>query len=360
MLARMARGAGAAAVFAALPAAAGAQVAVSSAAEAIKLTGRTHLQFNTTSAGNDSVPASTFTLRRARIVAEIKVNDFVSGKVEPEYGENRVNLRDAWVRLNFGPGFRWTMGQFKRPFDTFQLRTSTQILMIEREGFVRGVDTCAGVGSICTLSRLSSRLEYSERDIGFMFDGRIGSSPLHYYAAVMNGAGDNHRTDDNDTKSYTGRITYAVEGLEIGAHVGAHDYVNDSTATNEYAVAFGADVDWGEFEAAGPHIRAGVMYGDNWRNLTTPEPTTFLAAQAAATYRIPVRDNPMVYAVGPLLRVSWGDPDRGVGSDDGWLVTPGVAVFLTGRNKVAANVDIWSPATGDTEYSLKVQSYLYF
>ncbi|MGD2136446.1 MAG: porin, partial [Gemmatimonadales bacterium] len=335
-----------------------AQVEITSKATTIKLTGRAHTQFDHTSV--DGAPSSTFTLRRARIVAEVTVNDFVFGKVEPEYGRGNVNLRDAYLRLTFSPSLRATIGQFKRPFDAFQLRTSTQILMIERDGPIRGVDTCAGVGSVCSLSRFTSRLEYSERDIGIMVHGAVGTTPFTYYAAVQNGRGDNHRVDENGTKSFTGRLEYGVDGLRIGAHVGAHDYPNDSTGTDEYAVAFGADVDWGEYERPGPHVQAGFVYGDNWRNLTTPEPTTFVAAQAAATYRFPVRDNPFVYAVGPVARVSWGDPDRGVGSDDGWLFTPGVAAFFTGRNKVAANVDIWVPAVGDTQYSLKVQTYMHF
>jgi len=162
----------AAVILGALPGGATAQVAVSSQAETIKLTGRAHTQFDHSSV--DTEPATTFLLRRARIVAEIKVNDFVSGKVEPEYGRGSVILRDAYLRLTFGPSFRWTIGQFKRPFDAFQLRSSTQILTVEREGNIRGVDTCAGVGGICSFSRLTSKLEFSERDIGIMVDGRIG------------------------------------------------------------------------------------------------------------------------------------------------------------------------------------------
>ena len=66
--------------------------------------------------------------------------------------------------------------------------------------------------------------------------------------------------DENGTKSYTGRLEYRGSGLTFGAHVGAHDYPNDSTGTDEYAVAFGADVDWGQYEQPGAHIKAGVVY----------------------------------------------------------------------------------------------------
>jgi hypothetical protein len=233
--------------------------------------------------------------------------------------------------------------------------------MIERPGDIRGVESCAAYGlSQCSFSAFTAGLEYSERDIGFMFDGSLGSSPLHYYVAMMNGRGDNHAVDENGTKSYTGRIEYGVAGLTIGAHVGVHDYINDSTATDEYAVAFGGDVDWGEYEAIGPHVKAGVVYGDNWRNLTTPEPSKFFSTQVAATYRFPVSVGERLYAVGPMARVSYGNPDTDVSGDDGWLTTAGLTFFFVGRNKFAVNVDVWNPSTGETEYSAKAQTYFYF
>ena len=62
----------------------------------------------------------------------------------------------------------------------------------------------------------------------------------------------------------------------------------------------------------------------------------------------------------PLLRLSVGDPDTGRDADAGTVFTPGVMFYFQGRNKIGANLDIYSPQTGDTELSLKVQTYLYF
>ncbi len=64
--------------------------------------------------------------------------------------------------------------------------------------------------------------------------------------------------------------------------------------------------------------------------------------------------------VEPVGRVSWGDPDTDVSDDHGWLFTPGFVVYFSGRNKIGLNLDIWSPATGDSETSLKAQAYLHF
>ena len=64
--------------------------------------------------------------------------------------------------------------------------------------------------------------------------------------------------------------------------------------------------------------------------------------------------------VEPLARISWGDPDLDTDDDSGLLVTPGFMVYIMGRSKIGANFDIYSPATGDKEFSFKIQSFLYF
>ena len=62
----------------------------------------------------------------------------------------------------------------------------------------------------------------------------------------------------------------------------------------------------------------------------------------------------------PLVRVSYGDPDTDAGGDHGWLLTPGVNVHFTGRNRLALNLDYWSPDTGNAEWSFKSQMFFYF
>jgi hypothetical protein len=34
--------------------------------------------------------------------------------------------------------------------------------------------------------------------------------------------------------------------------------------------------------------------------------------------------------------------------------------YVSGRTKIGVNMDFWSPQTGKSEHSLKVQSFLYF
>ncbi|GIW52171.1 MAG: hypothetical protein KatS3mg081_1526 [Gemmatimonadales bacterium] len=334
--------------------AAAAQVSLSSQAAQIRLSGRVQTQFNTTSV--DGEPASDFLIRRARFSAEVTINDFVSGKVEPEYGEGRVQLRDAYLRLSFGPAFRVTAGQFKRPFDLFELTSSTQILVIERAGDIRGVNACAGPGGVCSFSRLTERLQFADRDIGVMVDGADRSGRLSYFAAITNGAGQNQR-DENGAKSFTARARFVLaDGVAVAGNLALHDYV--AAGGDARAAAWGGDLEIGNFDE-GLHVQAGLVAGENWRNLTAGDPSTFLAVQGIVTYKSPVSGSRYLEAVEPVGRVSWSDPALGGAADGGWLFTPGIVLHFAGRNKLAVNVDLWR-SSAVAEWSLKIQSYLYF
>lgn len=333
------------------------QVEIRSRASQITLTGRVHTQWNSTSVGSENL-TSVFLIRRARLTAQIKLNDLVSGKVQPDFGAGKITLKDAYFRLGFSPSFRMTIGQFKRPFDLFELTSSTQILVVERAGGIRGVSTCAGPGGICSLSRFTEKLGFSDRDIGVMFDGRP-SEQFRYMASIANGTGAN-KAEENSAKSFTGRVEFTpLTDLRLSANLGLHDYPNATTATDETAAAYGADVEWGNF-SSGLHLQAGVVAGDNWKNLDAAgDPSSFLTAQLIASFRQPVTSQ-WIEAIEPVFRVSWGDPNTDLDDDEGLLFTTGAAFFFTGRNKIAANIDIWSPTTGNTEYSLKLQSYIHF
>lgn len=335
-----------------------AQVQIRSRAAQITVTGRVQLQWNTTSV--DGPISNEFLIRRARLTAEVKVNDLISGKVQPDFGEGELDLKDAYMRLSFAPGFRATLGQFKRPFDLFELTSSTQILVVERAGGIRGVDTCSGIDGLCSFSRFSEKLEYSDRDIGVMLDGNPNGSRVTYMLSVTNGTGSN-AADENGAKSFTGRIEFeAREDLVVGGNIGVHDYLDETGAENDYAFAFGGDVELGNY-SEGLHVQGGFVAGDNWQNLdASGSPSTFFSAQGIVAYKIPVQTSRFVEAVEPLGRISWGDPDTDADDDAGILLTPGFVAHFSGRNKIAANLDIWSPSQGDTEFSLKVQSYLHF
>jgi hypothetical protein len=329
--------------------------------------GRFHMQFNTTSvdsAGGAAVPYSEFLLRRARLTFDVRFNDLISARIEPDYstigGVGLFSLRDAYVRLRFGSGLQATAGQFKRPFDLFELTSSTQILVVERSGAIRGVGACGTQNTVCSLSTLSAGLFYSDRDAGLMLDGDLLPGRLHYAVAATNGQTLRQR-ETNSGKQLTGRVSVTPrKHMVLSGNVVWKDYTNVASGAAERATAWGADLELGSF-AAGPHVQAGLIGGDNWRALT-PDSTgieSFVTGQVIATYRFPVAHQ-WIDGVEPTLRASWADPNLSDDVDEGWLITPGAMLHLGSRNRLYVNIDIWVPDVGDTEYALLTQLNFYF
>jgi hypothetical protein len=79
-----------------------------------------------------------------------------------------------------------------------------------------------------------------------------------------------------------------------------------------------------------------------------------------ASYFYAMSGDGRLSGVEPLVRHSMGDPDTALDDFGGVVVTPGLMFYLGGKNKIGANVDIYSPQSGDTEFSFKVQTFLYF
>ena len=326
--------------------------------ERTELGGRVHIQYNTSSVNAEN--GSEFFVRRARIWAATRVNDWIDGAVLVDISGSVASARYAFVRMSLSPAARLSFGQFKRAFDNFELTSSADILVVERDGDVAGAFDCAGVGGVCSYSRFSERLLFSSLDVGVLLQGEVADGKVGYLITATNGPGPNTR-EENDAKSYSGRLEWLpAPGVKVGANLGIHDYPNAVTGHDAYAPATAVDLEIGDF-AGGFHLQAGVMKGENWRNLDADgRESDFLTWQGIVTYRFPVDGGHRVHAVEPVGRVSWADPDEGAAGDGGMIFTPGVILHFNGRNKVAANVDVWRPQGGGTVWGLKAQTYVYF
>lgn len=325
--------------------------------ERTEIGGRVHLRFDHTS--EDSVPRTEFVLRRARVWVATRVNDWIDGAVQIDMGEGEVGARFAFLRLSLSPALRVSFGQFKRAFDLFELTSSSRILVVERDGAIRGVAPCAGIGGLCTYSRFSEELLLSSYDIGVLLQGEVAGGRLGYLVSLTNGPGENE-PEENHAKSASMRLEIRPAAwMTVGVNAAYHDYPNGVTLVDDLARAFALDVDLGDFDG-GPHVRAGAMAGDNWLNLdVNGTPSRFLALQGIASWRVALGSS-RIEAIEPVARVSWGDPNVDLGPDAGFLYTPGLMLHLDGRNKLAANLDVWRPPGGAPAWSLKLQSYLYF
>lgn len=326
--------------------------------ERTELGGRVHLQTAVNSV--DSVPQTEFILRRARLWAATRVNHWIDGAVQVDIGQDGVHARYAFVRFSMNPAFRVSFGQFKRAFDVFELTSSSQILVVERDGEVRGADPCPGIGGLCSYSGFSEGLELSSLDIGVLLQGELPGGRVRYLASVTNGPGDN-TPEENHTKSGSFRLeVLPTPWFVFGINAAAHDYPNFVTGVSDYAPAFAVDMDVGRFER-GPHLQAGAMLGDNWKVLdVSGDAARFMTFQGIATWRFETPGLQGVEGLEPVARVSWGDPNLDLTADRGFLFTPGFVLHLQGRNKIAANLDMWRPQTGARVWSVKLQTYLYF
>jgi hypothetical protein len=334
------------------PTAVSAQVEIRARSATITFGGRLHTQYSLSSidgADND------FFTRRARMIAEVRINDFLSGRVQPDFAGGAVALKDAYITFAFADAFELTFGQFKRPFDIFELASSTDLSLIERDGRVEGLSTCSGVGSVCSYSRFTERLGFSDRDMGLRVSGASGR--VSYQASLTNGTGGD-TSDENDAKSMSGRVTVdATENVRVSGQVGLHDFVD--AVGDATALAFGGDVEIGTWRD-GLLVQAALVGGDNWELLDAQlDPATFLTFQGVASYYHPLGGGRFA-AVEPVARVSWGDPDTAADDDGGLLVTPGVMLYVLGRNRIGVNLDYYAPQAGSGELSLKIQSFLYF
>ena len=98
------------------------------------------------------------------------MNDFVDGRLEPEFSPGRTPLADAWARLSFDPAFTVSIGQFKRAFSLIELLSANDLALIERDGNIPG-QRCPGVNGVCSFSRLLEQLQFDGRDIGVRLEG---------------------------------------------------------------------------------------------------------------------------------------------------------------------------------------------
>ncbi|MCY3678038.1 MAG: hypothetical protein F4Z31_20045 [Gemmatimonadetes bacterium] len=332
-----------------------AQVEISARSAEVRFGGRLHSQFATSSA--EGGKSTDFFTRRARFTLDIGVTDLLDARVQPDFGGGELDLKDAYFRLNVSPGFRFSVGQFKRAFDIFELNSSTDIVVVERTGRINGLRGCAGPGGTCTLSRFTEKLAYSDRDIGFKADGSLGDR-LSYMATLTNGTG-TAGSDENSGKSLAGRVTLRLaDGVSASANVSRHDYVGPH-GEGASATAFGGDLEIGGFRS-GTHLQVGLIGGANWRlPEAAGEIPRFLTAQAILSRYVRL-ENANFEAVEPMARVSWGDPHRGAADDGGLLVTPGLFLYVAGKNRIGANLDIYDSGTGTREVSFKLQTYLYY
>lgn len=311
----------------------------------ISIGGRVQTQFNTTSV--DEEPTGEFLLRRVRLEATVKVNEIVSGKVQPDFAGNRVSLKDAYLKFDFSPAFQLLAGNAWRPFGLLEQTSSTRILPIERGLRIRGL-------AAQDEYEIINRLQYSDRDVGLQVIGAPEGAPLGlgYAAGVFRGP--LHGTlGSEDSYQFAARATMQpFQALRLGAGWSSRDFATrDTTLGLEPGVrrgnAYELDVEYGAF-APGIHLLGEIAFGDKdpFRD------EDFLGAQAWLGYRTS-EISPVISTIEPIFRVSYANIDQTTRSGTrtqgaGTLLTPGINLYFGGLNRIMLNYDVWL-ASGDAE-----------
>jgi hypothetical protein len=314
----------------------------------IEIGGRLQTQFVTTSVDGEE-PSDVF-IRRARLEVRVKVNDFVSGRIVPDFAGNRVVLKDAFIKLTFDPAFEVLVGNAYRPFSLLETTTSVRMHPVERGAVIPGIDAVDEYD-------LVHDLKYSDRDLGLQVLGRAaGGLGLQYAAGVFRGPVHGEVGAQNSYQ-YAARASVSpVTDLRVGAawssrHFAVQEGGGDPTLRRGHAWEVDAEV--GGFDP-GFHALAEVARGD----FDPFTDATFTGAQGWLAWRSRELGK-RVHAVEPMARVSWAEvegDDPETAEIGGTLLTPGVSVYFTPLTRVQVNCDFWNPAGGgESQRSFKTQ-----
>lgn len=290
-------------------------------------------------------------VRRLRIQTDVRFGDHITLAIQPSFENGALRMRDAYLRVGFGPRWGVTMGQEKTPFQRYELTSSNNLLSIER-----GV-RILGLGGREAMNDLLFANGYVSHDLGLAVDYNGPRAGIKL--GVQNGSRESV-ADVNNSKTLAGRATGVLmtnaggqAALQVGASFVARDRAVCSTCTGTPAyyadsslrsTVFGVDLEWGGFRP-GLHVIADFATGDNvptalrvgaGRNLANVSNSadsnlvSFVAVHVVAAYRVTVAgdDNRTIKFVEPALRLDVTDPNTGVDGDAGLLITPVVNIYF--------------------------------
>jgi len=138
--------------------------------------------------GSDKNVSSTFFLNRVRPIITGTLFKYYDFNITPDFGQGRVVLQDAWVKLNYFPQAQFQAGKYKAPLDLERLQSDRDLLFSERS----------------LITNLVPNRDTGGEILGDLFDKR-----LSYQLALMNGVPNNTATvdiDNNDGKDFIARV----------------------------------------------------------------------------------------------------------------------------------------------------------
>lgn len=342
----------------------------------VSLGGRLHYQWNSTSVDESELAAgtalarSTFEQRRVRLTVDVHVSDWITGRLEPEFSQARLVLRQVWMAFELDSTLVVRAGQVKRPFGTVMIASTATMPVIERGVRIRGLDDALRSADATVHRSVRGELltgeafalmdvqRYTGYDMGLTVEWQRGA--VGWTGGVYNGVGSDMR-DENEGVSAAARATWTAP-VAVPLVVGvawSRSVLNwplaTSTATRS-GNAFALDAELGGFRRGGLWLIGELAVGEN---LASEERWTGALLIAAWFHRMA---GGRIEGWEPVVRLSRGDPDGTVAGDEGVLLTPGFNVYFTARNRLMLNWDVYVPAGRQfaTQHALRAQVNLHF
>src|ERR1700761_7555405 len=156
---------------------------------------------------------NTFLLHRARLDVKGDISDSWSYEVYTEFSGVNPKLLDAYTTYKIADFLKFTAGQFKVPFSLESLISDSQLEFIDRSQVVNALAARSNdvIGN------------QNGRDIGIMIGGNFAKLDnkqylFDYSLALLNGAGYDVTTDNNQHKDIAGRLgIHPINNLVVSA-----------------------------------------------------------------------------------------------------------------------------------------------
>ena len=355
-------------------------VEITSKAMKINIGGRIQMQARRSSCSafpveapcTEEVETVNWFIRRARIEFTVTINDLIEGKFAPEFAPasdslDATNLTDAYGQLNFSEAAKLRVGHFKRPFDGFQMTSSTQILTIERDLDVPGVP---GLASL-SLDELTERFKLSNRNVGIGLNGKVAKGFFEYWVGVFNGNTSSENEGDTDGKQYMGRAQISLDAGSLPLEVAVAGAVTEQpyaepvtgqlqgkaytdfefwTQLGSFPSTVVKRVEDNEPVSLGEQliVQGELFFGDNPLLNSAGLPIDLAAGEDFANawafqviggWAFPIRGNAVFRAIQPIFRATYANANTAGSFEDNWGLTPGVQIFFAQRQKLALNWD---------------------
>lgn len=329
----------------------------------VKVSGRVQVQhlWDSETSSDAKTTNEGFRIRRGRIMIAAEPNEYVKATIQLEARDNSPRMLDAEVDVKLNA---WTLraGQFKVPVWREELRSSGDLLLIERS---------------IAAEFLASNL-FSARHMGVELTGKLGSSELALN--FSNGAGEGGREDAGRTKSATfataphtnnGKMISArfnvpvMKGFELGASGSVNRLGNAIDTIDNRGSAWAAGLDGSyEIEALGGNVLAegGIMAGSFAKKiLGTTKDRTFKGGDFSVLWRNSLT-RPVQHLAGAdgyefAVGISYLEPNSLLDEDEEWNFRWGPAILFGPKMRLQVNGE-WTKSTASgskSEFGLRTQ-----